>query len=359
MKRGITIGLIDSGVDLNQCGLNDAVVAYHCIHTQKSHGTSDHGTFNAALLCGYSPDTSIKAIIPDSKLYVCEAIEGLHLAQNILEALEWMLEQSIQILLMPFGMKGNSPLFSSFIQRFVDKGVLPIAAIGNEGAGKYRAPGFYNNVLSVGAINAEEAVAPFSGSYNNKKAECLKPDVATLGVDIESPFTKIGKQSGTSMAATILAGQAAQLWSAFPYATCLEIYNAIIHGAAPVKPDQEHRCKYGIFNFEKAEQCLREGTTSRKYQLVQESFTKYVDPYLFQESKYAPNNKLFEFVIILTEGVSNNYLETVFPNVEVLKKFNFSTIFLVRGNNEVIECLNQDVRVKLIQSVEVPFFSFD
>ena len=89
--------------------------------------------------------------------------------------------------------------------------ILPIAAIGNEGAGKYRAPGFYNNVLSVGAINGGGNVAPFSGSYNDKNTECIKPDIATLGVDIESSFTKIGKQSGTSMAATILAGHAAQL----------------------------------------------------------------------------------------------------------------------------------------------------
>ncbi|NQY30485.1 MAG: S8 family serine peptidase [Flavobacteriaceae bacterium] len=99
----------------------------------------------------------------------------------------------------------------------------------------YRTPGFYNNVLSVGAINGGGNVAPFSGSYNDKNTECIKPDIATLGVDIESSFTKIGKQSGTSMAATILAGHSAQLSIAFPSASCLDNYNALIQSVDPVK----------------------------------------------------------------------------------------------------------------------------
>ena len=361
----INIGLIDSGIDLEHIDLDDSLVSFlhidekGCRTNKTSHDTNYHGSFNASLLCGKSNGSEIEAITPTSKLCVCAAIEGYNLALSILEALEWMLEQPIKILLMPFGMKGKSPLFSAFLQRFVDKGILPIAAIGNEGAGKFRAPGFYSNVLSVGAINDEGVVAPFSGSLNNEDTACVKPDVTTLGVGVESSFTKIGKQSGTSMAAALLAGHAAELWSAFSSATCHDIYNAIINTADSVKPGQEHRCKHGTFNFEKAESYLKDGQAISKKQLVEQSFTRFVDSYLIQQSKYAPNNKLFEFVIILTEGVSNNYLETVFPNVEVLKKFNFSTIFLVRGNNEVIECLNQDVRVKLIQSVEVPFFSFD
>ena len=364
-KKRKSIGLIDSGVNFNHCDLDESTTSFLHIDDQgqrsskTSHDTSYHGTFNASLLCGKSNDVKIKAITPNSKLYVCGAIEGLNLAKNILEALEWMLEQPIHILLMPFGMKGTSPLFSSFLQRFVDKGILPIAAIGNEGAGKFRAPGFYSNVLSVGASNNEGIIAPFSGSYNSENTECIKPDIVTDGVDIESPFKKIGLQSGTSMAATILAGHAARLWQAKPSATNHDIYNAIMFTATPNKKGQEHRCKHGIFNFEKAEQYIKTGTTINKHQLVEQSFTKYVDPYLIQESKYVPISKLFEFIIILKANTSNKYLEGAFPKLEILKKYNNNNIIIVSGNKEIIEQLVDDVRIKLIQSTEVPFFSFD
>ncbi|NQY30484.1 MAG: hypothetical protein HRT69_13560 [Flavobacteriaceae bacterium] len=82
---------------------------------------------------------------------------------------------------------------------------------------------------------------------------------------------------------------------------------------------------------------MRVETTSCKYQLVEQSFTKYIDPYLIQESKYTSTSKFFEFIIILKENTSSNYLEDFFSNLEILKRFNHNTIVIVKGNKEIIE----------------------
>jgi serine protease AprX len=83
------------------------------------------------------------------------------------------------------------------------------------------APGIYQTVLSVGALNKEaNTLASFSsrGPVTVDGSNRLKPEISAPGVSVVSAASRGGYTalSGTSMATPAVCGAVALLWSAVP-----------------------------------------------------------------------------------------------------------------------------------------------
>jgi subtilisin family serine protease len=78
-------------------------------------------------------------------------------------------------------------------------------------------PAAYPDVLSVGAVDRESRVAPFS-SRGPAPDGSVKPDLVAPGVNVLSakPGGGYSADSGTSMATPHVAGVVALMWSANP-----------------------------------------------------------------------------------------------------------------------------------------------
>ncbi len=149
-------------------------------------------------------------------------------------------------------MNGATTLVSKAASIAIKKGMIVTNSAGNEGIKKWKyiiAPADVKDVLTVGAININKSVAPFS-SYGPASDGRVKPDVTSIGWNtfLINSNGGVSQGNGTSFSNPNIAGLVACLWQAFPEFSNIEIINAVRQSADRfTSPDD--RVGYGIPNF--------------------------------------------------------------------------------------------------------------
>lgn len=126
---------------------------------------------------------------------------------------------------------GHHALMSRQASRIADKGMVLVCSAGNSGMGSWKKitpPGDADNVLTVGAIDKNALLAPFS-SIGNTADGRIKPDVVAVGLgsDVISTNGNQGKANGTSFSSPIMCGMVACLWQACPQLTAKELIELV------------------------------------------------------------------------------------------------------------------------------------
>ena len=135
------------------------------------------------------------------------------------------------------------------------KGIISVVAAGNDGANAWHfigTPADADSIVTVGAVNASGAVAPFS-SYGPASDGRVKPTVASLGwgTAIAGLNSQPTFGNGTSFATPNLAGLITCLWQAFPEFTNMQIIEAVKKSSS-IYTTPNDRIGYGIPDFHKA-----------------------------------------------------------------------------------------------------------
>jgi serine protease AprX len=132
----------------------------------------------------------------------------------------------------------------------VEKGMLLVITMGNEGSGGILTPGDADSVITVGSVDISKNPAGSSG-WGPNAASIVKPDICMLGqpgYGFMGTFTPV-PLSGTSIATPQAAGFAACLWQSSPSKNVTEIKSAILksadHYSNPVLP----QLGYGVPDF--------------------------------------------------------------------------------------------------------------
>ncbi len=249
---GIIVGQADSGVDYTHPELIAAYAGrtasgiehtYHWLdpwtNAPAPYDVSGHGTHTLATVLGKQV-----GVAPDAKWIGC-----VNLARNLGNAPRYL--DCMQFLFAPYPSGGDpfrdgNPTHGAHIlnnswgcpsdlegctvtslqpavRALRIAGVFVVASAGNDGpaCGSLNAPlAIYDEVMTVGAVDAEGRLAIFSSVGPVQVDESLrpKPDLVAPGVDILSAFPRQSYASadGTSMAGPHVAGAVALLWSANP-----------------------------------------------------------------------------------------------------------------------------------------------
>jgi subtilisin family serine protease len=236
--KGVVVGHLDTGVDGSHPSLRGAIAAFaefdfagNQVVGARAHDSARHGTHTAGTIVGRPGQRGKIGVAPDAKLASALCIEGGQVIDRILGGLEWIVAQKARVLSMSVGLPGYTPAFEELIAALRRNAVLPVIAIGNEGAGTSRSPGNYANVLSVGAFDENDQVADFSSSQTFALPQNRAvPLLVGPGVNVLSsvPGGGYDLDSGTSMATPHIAGLAALLFQAMPNATIDAVEAAII-----------------------------------------------------------------------------------------------------------------------------------
>ena len=153
-------------------------------------------------------------------------------------------------------MNGNTTIIARAANFAAKKGILVVAAAGNDGNNSWHyisTLGDADSALTIGAVNINRQVAAFS-SYGPNSDGQIKPDVAAIGSSAVVASSNTGLPvlgNGTSFACPIMAGITTCLWQAFPEIKNMDLIQGIRQSADRYS-NPDDRSGYGIPDVRKA-----------------------------------------------------------------------------------------------------------
>jgi len=219
-RSDLTIAIVDTGVDLQHPDLIGNLVDGVNLIKPGSPPQDDngHGTGVAGVLAAVGNNgQGVSGIVQHARIMPIKALdyEGYSEEDRLGEGILYAVRNGAKIVVLSVGLYRYSPYMRDIVALAESKGVLLVAATGNDGlllgdkaAVKY--PAGYPTVLAVGGVTADNQPEPRS----NPGPE----------VDVAAPWrvytTKLGGgykyDEGTSLAAPQAAGVAALLWAKYP-----------------------------------------------------------------------------------------------------------------------------------------------
>lgn len=233
--QGIKIAVIDSGAATSHVDLHGIRFGFDIINKKINPNTwSDdvisHGSHCAGIIAGADNAIGIRGFAPDAEVHVCKLFPGGQ-TSNLIDALEYCIEQQIDVANLSLGGIEPSEALEQQILRAKRAGVACIVAAGNTG-GAVQYPASSPNVLAVSAIGKLNEFP--SDSYHTQtvtpqvdadgffaaKFTCYGPEIGVCapGVAITSsvPANNYAVWDGTSMAAPHVTGMAALVLAHHP-----------------------------------------------------------------------------------------------------------------------------------------------
>lgn len=198
----VKIAVMDSGIDL----ISDVPVAgrVNLVEDEQDvtyymEDMTGHGTAVASVIAGISPQAeiySVRVLDQNNETDLGRLVRGIY----------WCMDNDMDIINMSFGTLERSEILEKVLEEAEEKGILVVAAAGNQGEDGVDYPAAYDSTLAVGGVDHEGEVTDIS-------AVGEEVDVVAPGEDIpvESMFGMHTLAGGTSLAAPHVAAEAAIL----------------------------------------------------------------------------------------------------------------------------------------------------
>lgn len=251
--KGVSVAVLDTGIDASHPDLAGQVAGAKNFTDESAEDLVGHGTHVASTIAGTAAASNGKytGVAPDAKLYdgkVC-GLRGCP-ESAILGGMEWAAtEVKANVVNLSLGGPDTpevDPLEEAVNRLTGQTGTLFVIAAGNDGPeeGTVESPGSADAALTVGAVDKEDKLAPFSSRGPRVGDGAVKPDVTAPGVGIVAAKadksiigTPVGDQylmlDGTSMATPHTAGAVALLAQQHPNWQARELKGALMASAKP------------------------------------------------------------------------------------------------------------------------------
>ena len=281
------IAIVDSGVDAARADFGGRVTFQKSFVSSGLNSLGDgrgHGTFVAGVAAGGA--AGFAGASPNSDIVSLDVLSdnGSGLTSDVIAAAEWIhlnyKQYNIRVANFSLHSGGTANFYNDPLDRAVEKlwfdGIVVVAAVGNYGnangpSGVKYAPGNDPFVISVGAADIggssnvkDDKQAPWS-AYGYTRDGFAKPEICAAGRYMIGPVPmtstlakeradKLQKQlgyielSGTSFAAPVVAGVAAQLLARSPGLTPDQVKGTLMRRARPVPDAAPGACGVGQIN---------------------------------------------------------------------------------------------------------------
>ncbi|MFY1704955.1 S8 family serine peptidase [Micromonospora sp. WMMA1923] len=269
---GVTVAVIDSGVDPTHPDLAGAVTeAVTFLPDTDPVDRFGHGTHVASTIAGRgtASDGKYRGVAPDASLVSAKVCDYWCDDSAILAAMHWAaVDKKATVVNMSLG-SGDGPEVDPFEEAVntltAQTGALFVVSAGNEGPDGQTvgSPGSADAALTVGAVDRDGSLAPFSSRGARVGDDAVKPDLTAPGVGIVAAKAAEGQmgvpvgeqyvaESGTSMAAPHVAGAAALLAQQHPDWDATRIKATLMGSANPRPGDTAYQQGAGLVDVARA-----------------------------------------------------------------------------------------------------------
>lgn len=253
---GVTVAVIDSGIDADHPDMAGKVVA---ARNFSSSDTADdvrgHGTHVASTIAGSGEASGgqYTGVAPGVDLINGKVLDdfGNGSTSDLIDAMEWAAQQGADIVNLSLGVRGRftdgtdpgSMAVNALTEQY---GTLVVVAAGNDGPNDstVTTPGTADKALTVGAVDDDGQMAGFSSRGPRAGDLALKPDIVAPGVGIvaaRADGTSMGEpvnehytsENGTSMATPHVVGVAALAADAQPDLDAMQLKSLLMGTASP------------------------------------------------------------------------------------------------------------------------------
>ncbi|MEU2656318.1 S8 family serine peptidase [Streptomyces sp. NPDC007325] len=237
--RGITVAVIDTGVDPDTPSLKGKVLKGWDASESKGDETDDytgHGTTLAEIIVGSGTGGGLRGLAPDAKVIpyrVADTERQNEQAVNafdIAEAIKAAVDSDARIINISMASDYYSEEEREAVQYALQKGKLVFAGAGNNAkkGNKKQYPASYPEVVAVAATTQGGVVADYS-----QHGEAI--DLAAPGSKIpgycDKSLAKYCVSDGTSFSSALASASAALIWSVHPDWTGSQVLRAMFESA--------------------------------------------------------------------------------------------------------------------------------
>lgn len=212
MGYGARVGVIDTGIDNSHPDLAPRFL-FRRDYVNDGATPSQfhpHGTHVAGTICASG---QLKGVAPVTSIidYRVLGLNGIGTYNAIVQAINDSVTDGCRIINMSLGGDFDSPQLHDAVKNAVANNVLVVVASGNDGPNTVNYPGFYPEVVSVGAVEFDASTGnitlPSSPWFSSSNSEV---DVAADGWQVFSTVPGGGYAifTGTSMATPHVTGYA-------------------------------------------------------------------------------------------------------------------------------------------------------
>ena len=202
--EGVIVAILDSGIQAHPQFDEVYIVPLDLAGVGVAGPGAAHGTAVASIIAGS------EGIAPAAELFVVRVLddEGSGSTYDVAKGIVQAVDRGVQIINLSLGLYQDSPLLRQAVKYADDRGVIMVAAAGNDGYKRMPYPAAYSQVLAVTAVDALGQHALFPNQ--SKEIDFAAPGVGVLTAKEDKGTTLF---SGTSAAAPFVSGTLASLMS--------------------------------------------------------------------------------------------------------------------------------------------------
>ena len=259
---GVTMAIIDTGIDANHSGLDDldddnstndtkVIAFYDAVNNPGATNGSEifpyddngHGTHCAGITAGTgAPNFQHVGVAPHANLVGVKVLSGGGSGSyaQVMAGMEWTVEKRHEFNIRAASMSLGGPAVSEWttseqesVNRMANEmmraGVAIFIAAGNSAfSAQIGTPGSAEDAITVGALDKDTSIAVYSSQGPTEEGR-IKPNLAFVGSSVNAPDANTGDGyvalSGTSMATPGAAGVGVLMFQANPDLSPFDVRN--------------------------------------------------------------------------------------------------------------------------------------